>query len=148
VSSWFLDASVFLASEDPDDANHDDARRLIGGRESLATLDLAWYEVTNVAICSWKDDAAARRLWRRVSAVGDDGGIARADLATAERATELAHLHGLSVYDAAYAAAAESWGRMLVSCDVRDLVSKGLARLPRQALAEGTGSQPAGAPEP
>lgn len=45
-------------------------------------------------------------------------------------AAELAIEHDLSVYDAAYVAAARAWGGVLVSCDVRDLVSKGLAQLP------------------
>lgn len=36
----------------------------------------------------------------------------------------------ISVYDAAYAAAADEGGHRLVSCDERDLVSKGLAMLP------------------
>jgi predicted nucleic acid-binding protein len=46
------------------------------------------------------------------------------------RAAELAEDHELSAYDAAYVAAAASAGRSLVSCDARDLVSKGLAVLP------------------
>lgn len=38
--------------------------------------------------------------------------------------------HGLSAYDAAYVAAARRNGWQLVSLDVRDLVSKGLAVTP------------------
>ena len=38
--------------------------------------------------------------------------------------------HSMTAYDAAYAAAAEEGGHHLVSCDKRDLVSKGLAVLP------------------
>jgi len=45
----------------------------------------------------------------------------------------LADEHAISVYDAAYVAAARESGRSLVSCDVRDLVSKGLAELPDAA---------------
>ena len=41
--------------------------------------------------------------------------------------------HDLSAYDAAYVAAAAAAGAQLVSCDVRDLVSKALAQLPAQA---------------
>jgi predicted nucleic acid-binding protein len=39
----------------------------------------------------------------------------------------------ISVYDAAYVAAADECGHHIVSCDERDLVSKGLAVLPTNA---------------
>ena len=42
--------------------------------------------------------------------------------------------HGLSAYDAAYVAAARRNGWQLVSPDVRDLVSKGLAVTPDAAV--------------
>jgi predicted nucleic acid-binding protein len=44
----FLDASVLLAAEDTDDREHPAALRLLRGGD-LATLDLAFYETTNVA---------------------------------------------------------------------------------------------------
>jgi predicted nucleic acid-binding protein len=135
VTGWFLDASVLLASEDPDDANHSDARRLLEGKDQLATLDLAFYEVTNVAITAWNDVAAARRLRGLIAAVSDDGGLIRADPALLEAATELALSHGISAYDAAYVAAASAARATLVSTDARDLVARGLARLPADALA-------------
>jgi hypothetical protein len=43
--------------------------------------------------------------------------------------------HGISVYDAAYVAAAETHGWTLVSTDCRDLVGRDLAITPGQALA-------------
>ena len=135
MTGWFLDASVLLASEDPDDANHSDARRLLEGKDQLATLDLAFYEVTNVAITAWNDVAAARRLRGLIAAVSDDGGLIRADPALLEAATELALSHGISAYDAAYVAAASAARATLVSTDARDLVARGLARLPADALA-------------
>ena len=103
------------------------------GAEPLATLDLAFYEVTNVAVCSWQDGAAARRLRERVAAVADDGGLVRADSNLLAAAASLAAEHRISAYDAAYVAAATVSGGRLVSCDVRDLVSRGLACLPRDA---------------
>ena len=130
MSLWLLDASVFLASEDVDDEQHRDARRLLRGVEPLATLDLAFYEVNNVAIRAWRDLEAAERLTDRLAAVGDDGGIVRADAPLLEIASKLAHEQGVSVYDAAYVAAARRAHAQLVSCDVRDLVSRDLARLP------------------
>jgi len=133
MTVWLLDASVLLACEDTDDENHSDARGLLEGPDSLATLDLAYYEVTNVAITAWKDPHAAQRLRDLVAAVASDGGLIRADPALLTAAAELAHSHDVSAYDAAYVAAAATAGAQLVSCDVRDLVSKALARLPGQA---------------
>ena len=146
---WILDASVLLASEDPDDEHHRDARHLLEGDDPLASLDLAYYEVTNVAIRSWRDDSAAGRLRSRVSAVADDGGLVRADESLLEAAAGIADEHGISVYDAAYVAAARHSAGQLVSCDVRDLVSRGLAVLPGEALKPqpGRGAEPPGAPQ-
>ncbi|MCU1495220.1 MAG: hypothetical protein JWO62_2984 [Acidimicrobiaceae bacterium] len=42
------------------DENHGDARRLLGGSDPLATLDLAFFEVTNVAVHAWRDLSTAR----------------------------------------------------------------------------------------
>ena len=70
-----------------------------------------------------RDLEAAHRLHDRLAAVGDDGGIVRADARLLESASTLAHERGISVYDAAYVAAARRADAQLVSCDVRDLVS-------------------------
>ncbi len=126
-----MDASVLLASEDADDENHRDARRLLGGGDSLATLDLAFYEVANVAVRAWRDHSAAHRLRERVAAVGSDGGIVRVEPSLLTDAVTIAEEQGISVYDAAYVAAARASDGHLVSCDVSDLVSRGLALLPR-----------------
>jgi predicted nucleic acid-binding protein len=130
LSLWLLDSSVLLASEDPDDENHRAARRLLGGNEPLATLDLAFYEVTNVAVGAWRDVSAARRLRERVAAVAGDGGLVRTNVDLMADAAALADHHGISVYDAAFVVAARVSGAELVSCDQRDLVSRGLARRP------------------
>ena len=135
MSLWLLDSSVLLASEDSDDENHGDARRLLGGSDPLATLDLAFYEVTNVAVRAWRDLSAAQRLRERVAAVADDGGLIRTNAVLIADAAAIADEHGISVYDAAYIAAARVSGGDLVSCDLRDLVSRGVARLPRHAPA-------------
>ena len=50
------------------------------------------------------------------------------------------HIAAISVYDAAYVAAARGWDSQLVSCDVRDLVSRGLACLPGDAPSGRVGS--------
>lgn len=134
MAHWLVDASVLLACEDRDDANHADSRRLLTGTDSIATLDLALYEVTNVALTAWGDPGAARRLRDLIAAVADDGGIVRADQALIEATADLALVHGLSAYDAAYVAAATLSGAELVSCDVRDLVSRVLARRPSDVV--------------
>jgi len=135
LSLWLLDASVLLASEDPDDVNHRDASQLLEGGDPLATLDLAFYEVTTVAIRSWRDHSAADRLRERIAAVADDGGLVRVDASLIAHATTIAEEHSISAYDAAYVAASRASNGQLVSCDVRDLVSRGLARLPGDALS-------------
>ncbi|WOQ17497.1 PIN domain-containing protein [Raineyella sp. W15-4] len=134
MNLWLLDASVLLASEDSDDQHHRDAVRLLNRDDPLATLDLAYYEVANVAVRAWRDPAAADRLRARVAALADDGGLERADPALLASATAIAGDHGISVYDAAYVAAARRAGAVLVSCDVRDLVSRGLARVPAEVI--------------
>jgi hypothetical protein len=67
--------------------------------------------------------------------LADDGGVLRSTDTLLARAAEIAELHAISVYDAAYAAAATDAGHRLVSCDERDLVSKDLAALPADARA-------------
>jgi predicted nucleic acid-binding protein len=134
VTRWLLDASVLLAAEDTEDANHEHARRLLEGPDALLTLDLTLHETANVAVCAWGDLAAARRLAALIAAVGDDGGLVRADSELLESAAALAHEHGISVYDAAYVAAAAAARAELVSCDLRDLLERGLARRPADAV--------------
>ena len=135
MTRWLADASVLLAREDLDDVHHDDARRLLGGPHPIATLDLAFYEVTNVAVRAWEDLSAARRLRGVVSALEHDGGLVRCDEALVGAAAEIAEERGLSAYDAAYVAAAATLGARLVSCDIPDLVASGLALSPADALA-------------
>lgn len=89
--------------------------------------------MSNVAIGAWRDPDAARRLRGIVQALSQDGGMVRADETLAAEATAIAERHGLSVYDAAYVAAAKTAGAELVSCDIRDLVSRDLALTPQQA---------------
>jgi predicted nucleic acid-binding protein len=78
----------------------------------------------------WRDPAAADRLRRLVGAIAEDGGIVRVDDGLIAAATAIAAEHDLSAYDAAYVAAARATEATLVSCDVRALVSRGLAVAP------------------
>lgn len=133
MNFWFIDASVLLAREDADDDQHEAARELLAGDATLATLDLAYYEVGNVAVRAWHDVQAAARLKGLVAAIAADGGLVRADEPLIAHAVRVAVADGLSVYDAGYVAGAASTGAQLVSCDLRDLVNRGLAVTPQQA---------------
>ena len=125
----FLDASVLLAAEDADDREHQAALALLRSGD-LATLELAFYETTNVAIVRWEDPDAADRLARRIWAIAELGTLVRVDPQLGAEVAQLTTEHGLSAYDAAYLAAAQRLGATLASCDERDLVRPGLAQLP------------------
>jgi predicted nucleic acid-binding protein len=106
---------------------------------TLATLDLARYEVANVAVRAWRAPESVAPLLAALDRLADDGGVIASTSALLTRAAELAERHAISAYDAAYVAAAGDAERSLVSCDARDLVSKGLAVLP-EAAAKGSAS--------
>jgi predicted nucleic acid-binding protein len=137
VSTHLLDASVILAAFDPEDDYHNAARAILGESDTtLATLDLARYEVTNVAVRAWREPARVGELLEVIERIADDGGVLLSTGALLKRAAELAEEHTISAYDAAYVAASRQGERVLVSCDARDLLSKGLALSPREALAD------------
>lgn len=129
----FLDASVLLAAEDSDSVHHTAAVAVLRVG-ALATLDLAVYEVTNVADRVWKDGAAGDRLRARVWAIAAVGTLLRVDETLSEAAAKLVAGSGLSGYDAAYLAGAQRLGVPLVSCDERDLVAPGHAIAPAAAV--------------
>ncbi len=106
-------------------------RALLANPEvTLTTLDLARYEVANVAIRAWRDPESVAPLLEIIERIANDGGVVASTTSLLTRAAELAEEHTLSVYDATYVAAANEADRKLISCDTRDLVSKGLAALP------------------
>ena len=123
-----VDASVWCAAADRDEPHHAPAARLLESRE-LLSLDLTLYEVANVAVRSWRSPQRARSLLSLVASSIVEPPIAaiESDLIAA---IAIADEHGISVYDATYAAVARRLGCQLVSCDVRDLVGNGLAVLP------------------
>lgn len=137
MKTLLLDASVLLAAFDPDDDHHKPARALLEDDETaLATLDLARYEVANVAVRAWHAPESVAPLLTAIERIGEDGGVLTSTGALLGRAAELAESHTISVYDAAYAAVAADTGHRLVSCDERDLVSNGLAALPASARSD------------
>jgi predicted nucleic acid-binding protein len=132
--SLLLDSGVWLASRDHDDEHHPSAVELLTGRRPVAALDLTLYEVANVGVRSWNSAERASIVARLVRTACSNT-IVRVDDAVIEHAIEVAAEHGISVYDAAYVAVARRNGSTLVSTDYRDLVGRGLALTPAEALA-------------
>lgn len=129
-----LDASVWVAASDPDDPFHSASAELaVATGRVVAALDLTLYEVANVVGVREGRRTHAEYLVRLIveRCAGD---LLRANFDLLDAATGCAAEHGLSVYDAAYVAAARSNGWQLVSLDIRDLVSSGLAVTPDAAL--------------
>lgn len=134
MTTLLLDASVLLAAFDSEDDHHESARTLLENEDvSLATLDLARYEIANVAVRAWRAPESVGPLLAVVERLADDGGVVPSTDTLLTKAAKIAERDAISVYDAAYAAAADEGGHRLVSCDQRDLVSKGLAALPGSA---------------
>jgi predicted nucleic acid-binding protein len=137
ADALLLDASVWLAALDSEDRYHDAARAAIeastDGRLTLAALDLTLYEVANVAVVSWRSPPAAERLVQLIEVACAET-IVRVHEALTRRAAALAVEHEVTVYDAAYLAAAREHGWTLVSGDLSDLVRPGHAVAPDRAL--------------
>jgi predicted nucleic acid-binding protein len=129
-----LDAGVWIASGTPADAEYEAAGQLIRNPPlPLAAIDLTFYEVANVVGVRDRQPDAARilaKVLRRRCAER----IVTLEQDLFELTLELAAEHELTAYDAAYVAAARQNGWQLVSLDIRDLVSKGLAVTPKDAL--------------
>jgi predicted nucleic acid-binding protein len=128
-----LDASVWIAAKDREDRFFAPARLLaVDPARPVAALDLTLYEVANGLGARRGRHQEAIDLCRLVTGRCGDGLLA-IDAKLIESALELASEHGLTVYDAAYVAAARRHDWRLVSTDIRDLVSKGLAVTPDAA---------------
>jgi predicted nucleic acid-binding protein len=137
VTTLLLDASVLLAAFDPEDNYYEPARALLeDDATTLATLDLARYEVANVAVRAWRAPESVALLLAAIEKLVNDGGVLTSTGTLLTRAAEIAERYTISVYDAAYAAAASDAGHRLVSCDERDLVSRGLAALPTHTRSD------------
>jgi predicted nucleic acid-binding protein len=128
-----IDASVWVAIADPEDRFHGAAHGIVAEvAQPLAALDLTLYEVANVMGPKKGRPREGRFLLKLIEKRCRDSLLSiGSDLL--ESALEIAAEHGLTVYDAAYVAAARRHGWTLVSSDVADLVSKGLAVAPDAA---------------
>lgn len=127
-----MDASVWVAAVTPRHAQHAQAADFLRAGARVTVLDLTLYEVANVVAGKYAQAEEARRLVQGLSRSSAYPPV-RVDAALLEEGMDLTVEHGLSAYDAAYVAAARRNGWQLVSLDVRDLVSKGLAVTPDQA---------------
>jgi predicted nucleic acid-binding protein len=128
-----LDASVWVASGTPTNRWHESASKLVRKPPGpLGAIDLTLYEVANVVGVLDGNPDAARALNQVLRRRCRDR-IVALDPELLDITLELATEHGLSAYDAAYVAAARRTGWQLVSIDIRDLVSKGLAVTPDAA---------------
>jgi predicted nucleic acid-binding protein len=128
-----LDASIWVLLVDPEDPRHGDAVSLVRDRAtSLAALDLTLYEVGNAIGVKRGNTREAINVIRLLLACCGDR-LVSADAELAGSALEVAAEHGLTAYDAAYVAAARRYGWTLVSTDIADLVSRGLAVAPDAA---------------
>jgi predicted nucleic acid-binding protein len=125
-----LDAGVWIASRDPEDRYQAPALELTFDTDhAAATLDLTFYEVANSVLRRWGDPRAATKLCRSVELRCKEN-LVRVDPGLIEATAELAVEHDLTSYDAAYVAVARRYDWQLVSTDIQDLVSKGLAVTP------------------
>lgn len=97
-------------------------------------MDLTLYEIANVLGVRkewrWEARYVSELIIRRCR----DERLVRAEPSLADEAVSIASELGLTAYDASYVAAANVNGWQLVSTDIRDLVSKGLAVTPDAAV--------------
>ena len=128
-----LDAGVWIAAVNSAERFYDEADTLLRTGGQLAALDLTLFEIANTVGVKWKRQGRASTLLDAVL-VRCQKRLVRIDPETLRGALDVAAEHGLTAYDAAYVAVAERNGWTLVSTDIRDLVSKGLAVAPDAAV--------------
>jgi predicted nucleic acid-binding protein len=103
----------------------------------VAVLDLTPYEIGN-ALMRGRARASAEQAAIVLDALGEVCATVSPDGADFRRAAELAEQHDLTLYDAAYAAVAESHGAALVTLDGA-LLEAGLGVRPRELAARFSG---------
>lgn len=134
-----IDASVWIGARDPEDSFHSEARKIVlDFTWPVAALDLTFYEIAN-AVGARKGQAKEARFLVQMLVERCGTEIVSIDPDLIDAALELSAEHGLTAYDAAYVAAARRHGWTLVSTDIADLVSKGLAVAPDAADYPSTG---------
>ena len=110
------------------------ARALIAAHQArtvaLLVLDLTAYEGGN-ALMRGRAKATAAQVATVLGALGEICPAVRPDTDELRRASELAEHHNLTLYDAAYAAVADSRGATLATLD-RALLKAGLGSRPSE----------------
>lgn len=130
---FLVDASVWVSLVEVGSPYRESAMSLIRMEgPGLSALDLTLYEVANAIGVKQGNINEASRVNRLLLRCCRDH-VLKVDLELVESALQIAAEHGLTAYDAAYVAAARRHGLTLVSADIRDLVSKGLAVTPDAA---------------
>ena len=128
-----LDAGVWVAAASPTESFHAEADALIEARDPVAALDLTLFEVANVVGAVRGQPKRARLLLETLMTRCRDQ-IVRVDSELIMAGLDHSSAHGLTAYDAAYVAVAQRYGWTLVSTDIVDLVSHGLAVAPDAAV--------------
>lgn len=129
---YLVDASVWVSLVERDSPHREAAASLVR-KGGLAALDLTLYEIGNAVGVKQGDPTEAGRVARLLLRCCRDRLVA-IDAELLATALHLAAEHGLTAYDAAYVAAAQRNGWTLVSADIADLISKGLAVAPDAAV--------------
>lgn len=125
-----MDASTWIAASDRSDRFNAAAVALVVESDlPVSALDLTLYEIAN-AIGARDGRPAEAGALNRLVLKRCAGDLVSVDPDLIDAALAVAAEHGLTAYDAAYVAAARQNGWTLVSADIRDLVSKGLAVAP------------------
>ena len=129
-----LDATVWYESKAPDSPQLDACRSLAADTAyPVAALSLTLHEVANSLGVRDGKAAEAVDICRLIT--GRCGHrIVGPDPILMLSAIEIAAEHDIAAYDASYVAAARREGWTLVSLDIKDLVSKGLAITPDAAV--------------
>jgi predicted nucleic acid-binding protein len=131
---YLVDASAWVALVERNSVHREPVASLIRDRgHSLAALDLTLYEVGNAVGVKQGNRDEAGRVLRLIERCCRDR-ILEVDLELLDSSLALAAEHDLTAYDAAYVATARRFGLTLVSTDIVDLVSKGLAVTPDAAV--------------
>jgi predicted nucleic acid-binding protein len=133
LSVLLVDASAWVALVDATSPYRESTASMIQKQaRSLAVLDLTLYEIANAVGVKQGNPVEAGRILRLVD-VSCRERVLAVDRDLLDSALQVAAKHGLTAYDAPYVAAAQRHGWTLVSTDIRDLVSKGLAVTPDAA---------------
>lgn len=133
------DASVALKwFHEEGEAEVEDARALLDayadGHLALHVLDLTSYEIGN-ALLRGRPRLSADRVATVLESLADICPSLTLSAVELRAATFLAERHGLTLYDAAYAAAAQARGGVLATVD-RQLLGSGLGQRPGQIIAD------------